>query len=252
MNANAASTASVADAAQDAPAWLGRLHRLLAVQSLFIVLLSLNRLGPWTLGELAPDGFLRWVDFHNLLTLPLISLVAMVLTWQHLERGRGEAGPGRRRVELLFLLGLYLYGAGYGVHEVTNYLHARYCDQTVLDEALCRIVVFNDDGFSHWIYFIGFSMINAALVLLQALLPFRGTLARRDLVLLGVNALFIALGIFANLGFEEIGLDLYVVAFLAALSLWLWRRVGRQPVIVYYSLAYCLGLAATAVVKLLG
>jgi hypothetical protein len=59
-------------------------------------------------------------------------------------------------------------------------------------------------------------------------------------------------GIFANLAFEVIGLDLYVVAFLGAFSLGLlWRR-GQQPLFVYYAVAYGLGLAATFVYKLLG
>lgn len=237
--------------AAEAGAWLRRLHGLLAIQSLFVILVSLNRLGPWTLGELSPFGFLRWVDFHNLLSLPLLSLVGLVLTWQHLERGHGEARRLRLRVEMVFLLGLYLYGAGYGVHEVTNYLHARFCDPTPLDPKLCQIIIFNDDDFSHWVYFIGFSMTNAALVVLQALLPFGHRLPRRDLLLLGANALLIGLGIFANLAFEEIGLDLWVVGLLATLSFWLWRRAGRQPLIVYYSLAYALGLGGTALYKLL-
>ena len=45
-----------------------------------------------------------------------------------------------------------------------------------------------------------------------------------------------------NLGFEEIGLDLYVVALLALVSACLlWRR-GKQPMFIYYTAAYWLGL----------
>ena len=59
------------------------------------------------------------------------------------------------------------------------------------------------------------------------------------------NALFLGAGIFANLGFEEIGLDLYIVAFLAVLSAYLlWRR-GKQPLFIYYTAAYWLGLVAS-------
>jgi len=61
------------------------------------------------------------------------------------------------------------------------------------------------------------------------------------------NALFLGAGIFANLGFEEIGLDLYIVAFLALLSVYLlWRR-GKQPLFIYYTTAYWLGLIASFV-----
>ena len=45
-------------------------------------------------------------------------------------------------------------------------------------------------------------------------------------------------GILANLGFEEIGLDLYVVLVLAALSIYLWWRHGSQPLFIYYGTAY--------------
>jgi hypothetical protein len=85
----------------------------------------------------------------------------------------------------------------------------------------------------------------------QAIWPASRPATGRDLALLTGNALFIGAGIFANLGFEEIGLDLYVVAAVAALAvLLLWRR-GRQPLLVYYAVAYLVGLAATAAVKVL-
>ncbi|NJK92680.1 MAG: hypothetical protein HC904_13165, partial [Blastochloris sp.] len=100
-----------------------------------------------------------------------------------------------------------------------------------------------------WVFFTGFVLINAALLLLQVLFPHRGALSRRDGILLASNALFIGAGIFANLAFETIGLDLYVVALLASLSLiLLWRR-GAQPLVVYYGIAYGLGLVATAIYK---
>jgi len=64
-----------------------------------------------------------------------------------------------------------------------------------------------------------------------------------------VNALFLGAGILANLGFEEIGLDLYVVAVLAILSAYLlWRR-GKQPLFIYYTAAYWLGLIASLIAQ---
>ena len=56
-----------------------RIHSLLAVQSVVAILVSINRLGTWTLGYVLPNQFLRWVDFNNMLVLPLISLVAFYL-----------------------------------------------------------------------------------------------------------------------------------------------------------------------------
>ena len=222
-----------------------RIHTLLAVQSVLAILVSINRLGTWTLGYVLPNEFLRWVDFNNMLVLPLISLVALYLLKKTIEYD-SPAREGRAHMawNLVFIIGLYFTAASYGDHEVTNYLHQRFCATDTTSD-LCRIVIFNDDEFSHWIFFTGFVMVNAALLFLQNIFPYRGQLARGDYVLLILNSLFLGAGILANLGFEEIGLDLYIVAFLAILSTYLlWRR-GKQPLFIYYTSAYWIGLIAS-------
>ena len=226
-----------------------RIHSLLAVQSIVAILVSINRLGTWTLGYVLPNEFLRWVDFNNMLVLPLISLVAFYLLKKTIEYD-SPAREGRAHIawNLVFIIGLYLLGASYGDHEVTNYLHHRFClDDTTSD--LCRIIIFNDDQFGHWVFFTGFVMVNGALLILQNIFPYGDQLTGADVGLLSFNALFLGAGILANLGFEEIGLDLYVVALLAILSAYLlWRR-GRQPLFIYFAVAYWLGLIANFVAQ---
>jgi hypothetical protein len=233
------------------PARLGGLHGLLAVQSVVVVLLSINRLSTLTLGYVAPNQFLRWVDLNNMLVLPLISLVAFYLVKRRLEVANQSGARDSRwhlALSLTFIVGTYLLAASYGTHEVTNYLHARFCEPDTGSD-LCRIVIFNDDEFSHWVFFTGFVLINGALMLLQVLFPHPGPLSAADKVLLIANGVFIGLGVFANLAFEVIGLDLYVVALLALLSaVLLWRR-GAQPLLLYYATAFWLGLLATFVYK---
>ena len=221
------------------------IHLLLGIQSLVAILVSMNRLGTWTLGYVLPNEFLRWVDFNNMLVLPLISLVAFYLLKKRIEYDSPERdGRAHLILNLIFIIVLYLLGASYGDHEVTNYLHHRFCLEDTTSD-LCRIVIFNDDEFSHWVFFIGFVMVNASLLFMQNLFPYQGRLTGADVGLLVFNALFLGAGIFANLGFEEIGLDLYVVALLAILSAYLlWRR-GRQPLFIYYTFAYWLGLIAS-------
>jgi hypothetical protein len=230
---------------------MARIHLLLSVQTAVVLLLTVNRLSSLTLGYVAGNEFLRWVDFHNLLTLPLISLSAFYLLKRRLDQAAAPAASvAVAWIGYAFLVGTYLYGAGYGAHEVTNYLHVRFCAAPeAANDALCRIIVFNDDEFSHWVWFAGFVLINAALLLLQAVAPL-GRPRAADVALLVGNGLFIALGIFANLGFEAIGLDLYVVAALAALAAVLWWRQGTRPLFIYYATAYWIGLLATAIVKL--
>ena len=228
-----------------------RIHALLGVQSLVAILVSINRLGTWTLGYVLPNEFLRWVDFNNMLVLALISVVASYLLKKTIEYDSPQReGQAHIAWNLVFIVGLYVLAASYGDHEVTNYLHTRFCATDITSD-LCRIVIFNDDEFSHWIFFTGFIMINAALLFLETVFPHRGEVTTGDISLLVANAAFLAAGIFANLGFEEIGLDLYVVALLAILSVYLlWRR-GRQPMFVYYTVAYWLGLVGSVIAQTL-
>ncbi len=226
-----------------------RIHTLLAVQSVVAILVSINRLGIWTLGHVLPNEFLRWVDFNNMLILPLISLVAFYLLKKTIEYDSpAREGRGHLIINLIFIVGVYLLASSYGDHEVTNYLHVRFClDDSTSD--LCRIVIFNDDEFSHWIFFTGFVMMNAALLFLQNLFPHKEQLAGKDVGLLIVNSIFLGAGILANLGFEEIGFDLYVVVLLAGISTYfLWKR-GRQPLFIYYTSAYWLGLVCSLIAQ---
>lgn len=164
-----------------------RIHALLGIQSLVAILVSLNRLGAWTLSYVLPNEFLRWVDFNNMLVLPLISVVASYLLKKTIEYDSPQRESRSHMAwNLVFIIGLYLLAAGYGDHEVTNYLHQRFCAGDATSD-LCRIVIFNDDEFSHWIFFTGFVMVNAAILIVQGIFPHRGQITRTDYALLAMR-----------------------------------------------------------------
>jgi hypothetical protein len=219
-------------------------HALLGVQSLVVVLVSLNRLGSWSQGYVAGNEFLRWVDLNNMV-LALVSLVAFHLLREHL---RATSAPGDRALGVTFIVGAYLLAASYGAHEVTNYLHVRFCDPPT--DRLCEIIAYHDDEFSHLMFFAGFTLINLVIMLTAVVHPSPAEPRIADTALIVVNGLFIGAGIFANLAFEEIGFDLYVVAAIAVLAVALLWRQPRQPILRYYAVAYVVGLLATAVAKL--
>lgn len=100
---------------------LDRIHALLTIQSAVVVLLSINRLSSLANGYVSGNEFLRWVDFNNMLILPLVSLVAFYLLKKEIEYDH----PIREsRLHLLlniaFVTGVYWLGVGYGDHEVTK------------------------------------------------------------------------------------------------------------------------------------
>jgi len=61
-------------------------------------------------------------------------------------------------------------------------------------------------------------MVNAAILLIQNIFPHQGEVKGGDIALLLLNSLFLGLGVMANLGFETIGLDLYIVGLLAIIA----------------------------------
>jgi hypothetical protein len=228
-------------------------HVLLSVQSVVVVLVSINRLT--TVGEayVLPNEFLRWIDLNNMV-LALTSLLALYLLKRHLTTGAPSATTARwgsTALGLAFVLGAYLLAASYGDHETTNYLHGRFCPPEDSGK-LCEIIRYHDDGFSHLLFFAGFTLLNLVVILTQVRHPARRPLTAPHATALAGNAVFIAAGIAANLAFEPIGYDLYVVAAVAAAAVGLLIRHRGQPILVYYSVAYVLGLAVTAALKLAG
>jgi len=227
-----------------------RIHILFGIQSLLAIFVSFNRLTNWFTGFVLPNEFLRWVDLNNII-VALISLLAGYLLKKTIEYNSPAREGGMHTAwNLVFIIGVFLTAVSYGDHEVTNYLHVRFCEPDPGSD-LCRIVIFNDDEFSHWLFFAGFIMVNAAILFLQNVFPHREALKGTDIGLLLLNSIFLGLGVMANLGFEEIGLDLYVVALLALISTYLLLRRGRQPMFVYYTSAYCLGLVGSLLAQVL-
>ncbi|MCC6500637.1 MAG: hypothetical protein IT313_10260 [Anaerolineales bacterium] len=225
-----------------------RIHLLLGIQSLLAIFVSFNRLTDWFTGYVLPNQFLRWVDLNNVI-VALISMIAVYLLKKTLEyNSPAREGGAHTAWNLVFMIGVFLTAVSYGFHELGNYLHFRFCEPDPGSD-LCRIVIFNDDEFSHWVFFAGFSMVNAAILFIQNIFPHQEKLSNVDVGLLLLNSLFLGAGIFANLGFETIGLDLYIVAFLTIIAAYLlWKR-GRQPLFIYYTAAYWLGFVGSLIAQ---
>jgi hypothetical protein len=219
---------------------IGVTRRLLAAQSGLIVLLSINRLGSFTHGFVAANQFLRWVELVNL----LLSLAGVVVTYLLLRAVQPAAD---RLLDLTFVVGVWLYAAGYGDHETTNYLHERFCPEPATD--LCRIIAYHDDTFSHLLFFAGFIVLAVVVMAAQARHPDPRPLTRADHLSIVLNGLVVAAAVVANLAFEPVGLDLYVVAIVAATSIALLVRHRAQLILRCYTLAFTVGLLAAALIK---
>ncbi len=232
-----------------------KIHLLLTGLSFTILLLSLNRLTSFTLSYLQPHDFLRWLDFNAMIPIPLLSILLYYLLLRDvIYESKFKKTKLYVFLFLLFITGVYLFGASSGDHEVTNYLNTRFCERGTIDSPLCNIISYNDDEFSHVIYYLGFVFMNIVLLLMEYNMPRRKSMLKRDCIFIAANALFIGLGIFANLAFEEIGIDLYVFGFLMLLSLYLLyskKMVSKLPLTYYFAVSYTVGVVGTGVYKLI-
>ncbi|MET7694958.1 hypothetical protein ABZT06_44850 [Streptomyces sp. NPDC005483] len=225
-----------------------RLHVLLTLESLVVVLISVNRKAHGTLAFVADNEFLRWVEVDNMLLALCTVLLYYLVTAHVVHNGSKRWGKGLLALGALFTAGTYLYALSFGNHEITNYLHGRFCSASF--PPMCEIVAFNDDVFSDVVFLTGFTLLNVTVMLAQALFPTDRAPLAWDNALLTVNALFIGAGITANIAFEKAGFDVWAVGATTVLALALLRMSPRQPLLRYYAMVYTAGSLATFLVKM--
>lgn len=223
-----------------------RVHLILTGLTLSIILLSVNRLTMATQAYMQPFEFLRFMDFFAMIPIPLISVLLYVLLKEQITKSTHIG------YTLILITGIYLFAAGSGDHEVTNYLNMRFCDSGKTTTPICRIISYNDDEFSHYVYYAGFILLNIGLMLYEYTYPRLKRITGKDIAGIAANSFLIGLGIFANLAFEDIGIDLYIFGAVMILSLYLLYK-GKQPathlpVTMYFAIAYTLGVTATLLV----
>ncbi|MFF3249367.1 hypothetical protein ACFYWY_37940 [Streptomyces sp. NPDC002870] len=216
------------------------LHLLLTAVSADLLLLTVNRRTDLTLSFAAPNEFLRWTEVNNML-LGLVTVLLYYALNSHVGARPGGERRDSRALGLIFTFGVYLYAMSYGSHEITNYLNSRFCFDG--SGSFCSIVDFNDNEFSHYLFFGGFIILNVTVMFTQFLSPATRPISHLDNLLIAANALVIAAGIAANLAFERIGADLYVVAAVAIMTVVMSRRLPGQPILRYYAIAYVGGFS---------
>jgi hypothetical protein len=234
-----------------------KLHWILTGFTFSLILLSVNRLTDWFLAPISPNDFLRWVDFNTMIPVSILMIVLYYLAKRDVQE---SAAPEKQKRNLLltnivFLVGVYLFGASAGNHEVTNYLSTRFCERGLTESDLCNIINFNDDIFSHVIYYFGVIMMQLSVLWIEFRAPRKTVANRSDIWLIILNALFIAVAIFGNLAFEDTAIDLigFIIVLLTSGTFLYLRRAQWKsyPFIFYTTAAYMLGIGATLIAKLL-
>jgi hypothetical protein len=233
---------------------MNRLNTLFTLASLTVVLVTLERYSFTTRVLLQPYNFLR---LHEVVQITTLILLTVVLPFFLLKEVSGNFGYLRTRngllLSLVFIIGVYFYATGNGLHEVSSFNLNQFCDAKLPSGDLCNSFFFNDYYTGNILYFVGGALMVLAILLIEKLHPYQ-VFTGRDLAISLVNAVIYALAIFAYAAFDRVlvGLIYAIAVMLVADLLYLLVRKNhlRYPVITYTAATYTIGTVLALIVRL--
>lgn len=232
-----------------------RLHILFSLNSLVVVLVSIERFSFTTHVLLQPYQFLRLHEAIQIVVLILATAIIPFFLFQEVTGNFSLLAKGKKHSMLLgvvFIAGLYFYASGNAFHELASFILNQYCDVNRVSGQLCAGLFFNDYYTGNVLYFIGAFLFTLALVLLEISQP-RILMTRRDLWLLVPNCLIYALAIVAYAGFDRVlvGLIYALLTTLVVSGILLKYRkeVRSLPFTDYTALTYTIGALVACFIR---
>ena len=104
---------------------------------------------------------LNIMHFYDFFVLLLFAPTAVLLLWRLLCT---VGGRDNAFAQYLFILGSFLIGVAFGMHEPMNILPRA----GAMSESVRASVVFFDDHLGHWIFFAGFSALSLSVLAASA------------------------------------------------------------------------------------
>jgi|SRR5947209_1688774 len=232
-----------------------RLHILFSLNSLAVVLISIERFSFTTRILLQPYQFLRLHEALQIVVLILATVLIPFFLFQEVTAHFSLLAKDKKRGMFLgsvFIAGIYFYASGNAFHELASFLLNQYCDVARVSGQLCGSLFFNDYYTGNILYFIGAFLFTLALILLEIVQP-RILMTKRDLWLLVPNSLIYALAIVAYAGFDRVlvGLVYSLITTLVVVAILLIHRRELRflPVTSYTALTYVIGTLVACLVR---
>lgn len=230
-----------------------RLNILLSLYSLLALIIITERLLPATRVLLQPYDFIRLHEINQtvlfLTATVILSFFTLLLLTNNFKTIQSKAGI---LLAVLFIVGVYLYGAGEGWHEVASFTLNQYCSIKKITGNLCGGLFINDFYAGNIIFFIGGVFMNISLMGFAVMQPIKNW-TNKDMSILLVNSLVYAFTWFAYAAFDTVSVGLLFSAILTFISIGFLVRIKNQfrkyPYITYSALAYSLATLATILVR---
>jgi len=231
-----------------------RVNLLLTLLSLNAVLVTIERFSFTTQIVLQPYSYLR---LHEIVQMTIIILISVIIPYFLVKEisGNFEAlkSTAGTLLGLLFIIGVYFYSTGNGLHEVASYLFNTFCNTKKIENIACGSMFFNDFYVGNILYFIGLFCSNLSLTLLELKNPSK-KYNRGDLVVLLINSLVLALMFFAYAAFDTVAVGLVYIIIsaltFAPIILIHRKKYATLPFTTYTAVAYTLSAIAATIVRL--
>lgn len=232
-----------------------RFHLLFSLNSLVVLLVTIERFSFTTRILLQPFQFLRLHEAIQITVLILATAVIPFFLFKEVTGNFSLLAKGKRSYLFLgavFIAGIYFYASGNAFHELASFTSNQYCNVNAPSGPLCQGLFFNDYYVGNGLYFVGAFLFTIALVLLEVAQP-RLEMTRQDLWLLLPNCLIYAFAIIAYAGFDRVlvGLvySLGTTVVVVALLLINRKEVRHLPFTDYTALTYLIGTLVACLVR---
>lgn len=232
---------------------MNRLNFLFSLSSLNVILVTIERFSFTTKVLLQPYNFLRLHELFQMSFLILFTVIVPFLLLKEVTNNFESLKLNKGFIlGLVFIIGVYFYATGNGVHEVSSFNFNNYCDVKNFTDEMCGSFFINDYYTGNIFYFIGAAMMVGSLMFLEKLIPSK-EYRKKDLALTLINAVIYAFAIFAYAAFDRVsvGITYSVCVMLFAVFLFLKVRKNylQYPVITYTAATYALGTIAALLIR---
>jgi len=232
---------------------MNKYNVLFSLYSLTALIIIIERLLPSPF--LSPFNFIR---LHELNQTVLFLTITVALSFFYLRILTQDFKTLSKKrdvfLSLCFVIGVYLYGAGEGWHEVASFTLNTYCDLNNLLGNLCNGLFINDYYAGNIIFFVGGLLVTVPLLILASYYPVKAFTAK-EMAILIANSLVFAFTWFAYAAFDKVLIGLFFSTILMIISGYFFINIRGQhrqyPFITYSFIAYVVATTAAVMVRLL-
>lgn len=222
------------------------LNWLFTLSSINLILVTIERFSVTTKILLQPYNFLRLHEIFQMTTLILFTVILSVFILKEVINNFAALKNRRGFIFFLaFIIGIYFYATGNGVHEVSSFNFNNFCDTKHIANDVCGSFFFNDYYTGNVFYFIGAALMIISIMLLEKGNP-SDLFKKKDIIILRTNATIYSLAIFAYAAFDKVLVGLIYTLIVWVITVYLFWKVKKNynqyPFITYTMITYTLGI----------